>query len=490
MRKLAAILLLTPALLNAQPLTLRDAVATGLKNSFDIQSEQIVVDIRKNQIEESESRFDPAVSADAGAKFSDRPNSYIPYNLDYLRERTYSASAQISKLHKAGFTGAFSLNTKRIDSNNPYEEMDPTYKTVLRMDLTLPLLKNFGKDINGISIKQREIDMEQAKYDLYYKMVQKTAEIETAYRDLTRTKEIYQYSIRAKELASELLASDRKRFEAGIIPITEVQEAEAAVAARDEQVVLAKTNVGTAMNKLNSLLNSIEYYDELTTEPLTESWVDIDTKDEYDTALKARPDLEKLRAELKKQNLTIKYLKNQELPELDVVNTLGLIGLSGREKNDSHFDGQYQDSYYDMADADGYEMYLGLSLKYPLGNRASKARSASANSEKRRAVYKIKNNEVIIKKEIHDAVTIISNSKERYDISLTSIKLAEKTLEQEMKKLKEGLSDTFRILKFQNDVISAKIRSVNALYDYNRGLAMLYKADGTNLDRLGLKLGE
>jgi outer membrane protein TolC len=490
MKKYILPLMLLPFVAGAQPLSLKDAVSIGLKNSFDIQSEKVLIEVRKEQITQEDAKFDPIVTANAGAKFSDMPTAYAPYNTDYLREKTYSASAGISKLHHAGFTGAFSLSSRRLDTNNPYENLDPSYKTVLRMDLTLPILKNFGKDINATGLKQREIAMQQARLELYSKMVGKTEEIETAYRNLARTTEVLKLNISARELASELLESDRKRFNAGIVPITEVQEAEAAVAVRDEQVVLAKTGVADAMNKLNSLLNPMEYYDELTTEPLAKNWIEVSTGEEYETALKARPDIENLRAELAKQDLTIKYLKNQELPELDVVNTLGVIGLSGSERTDNHFEGNYADSLYDMSDAEGYEAYIGLSFKYPLGQRASKAQTAAANSEKRRAVYRLKNSEVLIKKEIHDAATIITNSKERYEISLTSIRLAETTLEQEMKKLKEGLSDTFRILKFQNDVISAKIRSINALYDYNRGIAMLYKADGTNLDRLGFKIGE
>lgn len=56
--------------------------------------------------------------------------------------------------------------------------------------------------------------------------------------------------------------------------------------------------------------------------------------------------------------------------------------------------------------------------------------------------------------------------------------------------MNEGLSDTFRILKFQDDLIDAQIRSVNALYDHSAGLAVLRRAEGTSLDYFGFKLGE
>jgi outer membrane protein TolC len=50
-----------------------------------------------------------------------------------------------------------------------------------------------------------------------------------------------------------------------------------------------------------------------------------------------------------------------------------------------------------------------------------------------------------------------------------------------MERLKEGLSDTFRILDFQEDLIEAGIRRTMALADFNQGLANLYRAMGMNL---------
>jgi len=483
-------MLLSPALLYAGTLSLKDAIAIGLENSFEIKSQKLVQEITEENVTQAESKFDPILSASIDGRLADSPTSYAPYNMDYLRQNTYTGTAKLTKLHKDGFTGEFALKTQRIDSNSPYEELSPAYKTVFMMNLTVPLLKNFGKETNNISLKKSIMVTRQAKFALYSRMIDKTAQIETAYRNLTRTNEVLRLAVMSKELAESLLKSDRIRFKAGIAPITEVQEAEAAVAARDEEVVLAETNVSTALNTLDNLLNMQSDLTDIQTESLSKDWIEADAVSTYTTALKMRPDIAQQRIEIEKHNLTIKYLKNQELPELDIVNTLGVIGISGEEQLNSDFKGNYSESAYDMADTEGYELYLGLNFKYPLGQRNAKSKSAAASAEKRRSVYNLKNIERNIKKEVKDAVIIIANSKKRYEISQTSIRLAEKTLEQEMKKLKEGLSDTFRILKFQNDVVSAKLRSINALYDYNKGLAMLHKADGTNLDRYGFKIGE
>lgn len=48
--------------------------------------------------------------------------------------------------------------------------------------------------------------------------------------------------------------------------------------------------------------------------------------------------------------------------------------------------------------------------------------------------------------------------------------------------MQEGLSDSFRLLSFQNALIEARIRRATALTDYRKGLALLYKAMGQNLE--------
>jgi len=482
------LLLIIPSIIHAEVLTLKEAIAIGLQNSFDIKSEQMVEKIREESINISESKFDPVFAASVNAGAYDTPTSYAPYNMDYINEKRFNGSATLTKLHQTGFTGEFALKTSRTDTNNPYEELDPSYKTVFLMNITVPLMKNFGKDINSVDLAKSKLALKQAKLQLYNKMIAKTASIETAYRNVTKTKEVLKLAVQASDLAKSLLESDKQRFNAGIAPITEVQEAETAVAAREEQVILAQSNVDAALNNLDNLLNMDGNLQNVDTEPLTNNWINFDINDAYMTALKIRPDIATMTVELQKYDLTIKYLKNQELPELDIVNTLGVIGYSGDEKVRNNFNGTYPDSVYDVADTDGFEVFVGLNFKYPLGGKSAKAKTASASSEKRRAAYNLKKSERDAKKEIKDAAIVIESGKKRYDISQTSINLAEITLSQEMKKLKEGLSDTFRILKFQNDVIDAKMRSINALYDYNLGLAMLYKADGTNLDRYGFKL--
>ncbi|MCK4425743.1 MAG: TolC family protein, partial [Deltaproteobacteria bacterium] len=173
---------------------------------------------------------------------------------------------------------------------------------------------------------------------------------------------------------------------------------------------------------------------------------------------------------------------------------LGANGLSGGDRPTSFADltvsspqiGSYGDSLSRMSDADGYEWYAGLRFSYPLGNRGTQARYRRAGLEKRQAVYRLKRLEETAEKEVKNSLVTVKRSLERVGVAERFEGLAQTTLTQEMERLKEGLSDTFRILIFQNGVIQARIRKTSAIVDFNQGLANLYRAMGNNLERFDI----
>jgi outer membrane protein TolC len=88
-----------------------------------------------------------------------------------------------------------------------------------------------------------------------------------------------------------------------------------------------------------------------------------------------------------------------------------------------------------------------------------------------------------VETEVRNALTAVERGFERVQVAERFQQLADITLSQEMERLQEGLSDTFRILDFQAVVIEARVRKGNALVDFNQGLSSLFRAMGANLER-------
>ena len=483
----------------AEHLSLQEALTRGLERNFNLLMEQLNIPIGEQDVITEDARFDPVTQARLSTSSQRTPNASALAGDDYARRRDHGAAASLSKEFHSGLDARLSLETARLSTNSTVEGLNPQYRSFLFLDLNQPLLRDFGTKVNTTDLRLADNRLRQARLDYLDQAQRLVEQIELAYFDLSRTLEILQLRIEARELARELLEANRERFEAGIVPVTEVQEAETAIAGRDEQVVFARQQAEAAAHRLRQLL-AIGRGDPLALiEPATDPLEAIDhdwpeADEALATALAARPDFKRQQLEVTDRNIRLEFFANQKLPRLDLEATFGINGLSGEERAVAFTDGNqgnpnrgdYWQSLDRMSRGDGYEWFTGVRLTYPLGNRAAEARHRRAGHEQRQAIYGLKDLENTMEAEIRNALTAVVRSFERVQVADRFQQLADTTLSQETERLREGLSDTFRILDFQDNVIEARVRKTNAQIDYHQGLAGLYRAMGTNLERHGI----
>ena len=252
---------------SARLLSLQEALFRGMELNFNLQAERLNIPINRDDIITEEARFDPVADARVSAAGDRTPTASDSFADDYARGRRYTASAGLGKEFQSGLDARLALETARLSSNATSIGLDPEYRTYIILDFIQPLLRDFGSAVNTSNLRIADQRLQQARFG-YLDQAQRLAEeIELAYFELARAHEILRLRIESRELARELLEGNRDKFEAGIVPITEVQEAETAVAARDEQVVFARQQMETAANRLKDLLE-ISHNDPLAGVPL------------------------------------------------------------------------------------------------------------------------------------------------------------------------------------------------------------------------------
>jgi outer membrane protein TolC len=481
---------------SGQLLSLQEALFRGLERNFDLQAERLNIPIGREDVTAEAARFDPVADAAVSGTGERTPTAADSFDDAYARRRQYAATAGLSKDFRTGLDARMALETSRLSSNTSAVGLDPEYRTFLFLDFTQPLLRDFGKTVNTTDLRIADQRLQQARFG-YLDQAQRLAEaIELAYFELARAHEILRLRIESRELARELLEGNRDKFEAGIVPITEVQEAETAVAARDEQVVFARQQMETAVNRLKDLLEVGHDHPLAAVLLVTESlpgteqtWPPLETA--LAVALVERPDLERQRLEIVSRDIRLAFFQNQKLPRLDLEASLGVNGLAGELESPGTRGaranrGDYWHSVDQAASGDGYAWFTGLRFDYPLGNRAAEARYRRAGHEKRQALYALKGLENSVETEVRNALTAVERGYERVQVAERFQQLADITLSQEMERLREGLTDTFRVLDFQDDIIEARVRKANALVDFNQGLTSLFRSMGANLERRGI----
>ncbi len=487
----------------ARVIPLRDALARGLEMNLEVQIEELNIPINREGVEIERADFDPAVEATLFSNERKTPSSSSLTSGGFNINRQTGGSAALRKKYVFGLDSSLAFSASQRADNSRVDGLRPQYPSQLLLNLTQPLLRDFGK-ANTTALRLSENAVEQS-LQTYVDQAQRTAEeIEVSYYNLAEAVSAYQNRIESKNLGLKLLEGNRAKFEAGLAPISEVQETQTALAERDLSLIAARQVVELAENRLKDLLEIREgdplHAEMLVTEGVPEQEMKIpELEDALAQAFANRPDLKTQRLEIERWALQLEYYKNQKLPRLDLLATLGLNGLSGKSRTSVNVGGtttppnphtgDFPESLGHLVEGDGLEWYVGVQVTYPLGNRAAEARYRQSDTQKLRAVYALKALEGKIETEVKNALINAGRSRERLRVAQEYERLAEISLAQEMQRFNEGTSDTFRILDFQDNVIEARIRKVNALVDFHRGLANLYRASGLNLARHGIEVG-
>ena len=477
-------------------LGLREAIARGIQENLDLGISRLDIPVRVQDVVSGEAAFDPAVEASLTAGDQKLLTGVILYDNEYQHNRDIGAGVGVLKRFTTGLQSRLAFETLRAEDNFLADTLDPKYRNIIVLQLTQPLLRDFGTDVNTANIRVSKNRVEQAVAGYMGRAQALGGEIERTWLDLAEASAVLGFRIQSRALAAELLAGNRRRLARGMISITEVDEANAAVVDRDEAVIQARQRLETLSNQLKDLMEVDPadplYGAELHTPAIPAAVLPRPEKQAaVEIALVKRPDLKGILLARDSQEILAAYYRNQKKPQVDLVASAGVNGLSGGDRpveifggpQTSTLTGDYGDAYASMFQDGGYQLSAELRFRYPVGNRAARAQYRKSRLEQRKIELLVDRTKHRIETEIKNALVTVDRSLERVRAGERFVRLSEKTLDQETARLKSGLSDTFRVLDYQEKLVSARIRHITALTDYRQGLAGLHQAMGTNLER-------
>ena len=437
MRKIVIALILlafsTTSFAETETLSLQQALALGLQYNFDLQISRLDVERADAGIMGEEGRFDVLAELGLGVSRNELPVASGVIADDLVITDQGSAEAALSKTFVTGLETRLSLIGESNDTDALADRLDPAYRTYLVLDFTQPLLKDMGIDINTTSLQIARTRQQQAALGYLSRAQQLAAEIELTYLDLVQADEEYRYAILARDLAQELLDGNQRKFNAGLIPVTEVNEARSAKAGREENMLLTEQKMTLARNQLLELIEQGEAQ-------LPQSWqADLpevtdekspDLVNALATGLKKRPDLQQARLEIESRKIALVYADNQRLPRLDLEASLGVNGLSGDGDN-TRYDGDWHRSASRALEQDGNSWYAGLRFSVPLQNRTAKAQYRDAAAQDKQSIYRLRRAEISAETVIRSAHAVLDLGEERLEVAKRYADLAQTTLDQD-----------------------------------------------------------
>lgn len=481
---------------NSYLLTLREAVEQTLKNNVSIAVEEFNSKIREQDIIDRQSEFDPSVDIELSTQEEKKQASGAFASPDESRNRDHVWDFSLSQKLITGADYEINFNSSRNKTNSSFAGLNPQYSSELLLSATQPLLKNFGIDNNKRNIYIARNDLDISDFEFEGKVIDTVTEVENVYWELVFSIEDLNVKQKSLKRAQDLEARVRAQVEVGIVAQLEILQAQSEVASREELLLqaqdLIQDNEDTLKNILNIDFDSPAGLKKVVPgdKPEYKSERPIDLKEAIKNALANRPDYLSRKTELANDNILVKYNENQLYPSVDLFGSLGLNGISGDAVSvtsgtvtgTSRFGGSYDDALANTVSKDYYQWEFGFRLNYPLGNRSAKSKLTASRLKVAQSLLDIKDLEKKIIVEVREAIRQIKTESKRVQAIRIARKLAEEKLNAEEKKFEVGLSTSFNVLEFQEDLVEEQSNEIRALIDYNKSKIRLRQVLATTLD--------
>ena len=478
-----ALLIITAAIgVQAQPaskrtLTLEECIQMALLHNLDIRIQRYGPEIARFDLSGAYAVFEPTLNLSAERAFNSSPGGFIPGS-----PVTFPSSEEESDdfAGSVGGTLPFSGLSYTLGSNLRRREdigQSTDYFSGLTLILRQPVLRNSWIDAPRLQIALSKRSLKISELALRQQIITTITTVETVYYNLIFAQENVKVQEKALELAQRLLAENRKRVEVGALAPLDEKQAESEVAARKADLLTAQRELQTQQNALkNALTDDYSSWHPVEIDPaakLTALPHAVQLQDSWQKGLTMRPDVLQSRLALERQNIQLKYNRNQLFPSLDVIGTYGHNGL----------DTTYGRALGDLGVGDNPRHSYGIELSIPLGNRAARNAYKASKAFKEQALLQLKKLEQTVMVTIDDAVGQVKTSFERVGATRQARLFAEAALDAAEKKLANGKSTSFEVLSLQRDLTAASSAEIRALADYNIALANLASSEGTTLER-------
>ncbi|HSI33214.1 MAG TPA: TolC family protein [Tepidisphaeraceae bacterium] len=466
-------------------LSLRDLVQLAAINSLDVKVAGYQPAIDEARVTEAEANFDPVFFANvtASSQWILQPSLN---NVTIGGNTRFDSVQAVTGLRQNLPTGGqveLGYTWNRVyRSPNLSNTFNPSHESDLVLRVTQPLLRNFGAAVNRARIDVARNTQKVSLLDFRISLEKQLAEIEEAYWQLYAAERELAVQERLFETAAEtsrLLQARLGRAE-GVTRVP-VAQANAALRQREASLVALRTRVKQLSDEIKVRVNDPDLS---ITRAVTILPADVplstplqfDLVEQLDTALQNRAELSQQRIRIDSARIVQEAAKNNMLPTLNLVGSVGLQGASNGWWN----------SIDENVTGDFPQYSIGFQLEVPLGNREARAIWVRTKLQRQQALDQYRLQIERVAKEVRDAHNLFADGWERIRLTTQSVDAARDALEAQQVPINAGAvkldPDVINRLLQQQEVLAIAAREqARALADYNIAIAQLERAKGTIL---------
>lgn len=446
-----------------------------LAQNVNIKSSYLGLDTARRQIKREQTVYDPVAAA--GFAFS--------------RSRTPDAAGAVSALGEdlqwsTSLTQKLPVGTLLTASwNHDRSGRKHSFNSDLGLIVSQPLLQGFGWKVNNAGIHIARNNYQIAYQDLRAQLITQITNAQLAYWDILRFTEVYAARKLGFDLAADLVRQNQREMELGNRTFTDVLEARASAAARRDEMLQAENSWHDTEDVLKEILNleqvlawnqRIRVAEEIKAgfQP-----VPPELRACLEKAFSERPDYLRAIDFLLNQDISLLVAKNTLLPELSLDYGYHFFGANDRSSSRRSLDR--------LGSGDFHDWDLGLTLTMPWLDRDDFHAYQQAKNVLFQQKLTIRDLQLRIIKEVKRDLRQVHTDIRRIKTADLAYRLQQKKLEAEKKKFDVGLSTSFTVLEFQEDLVNARVARIQAVVDYHQSLIRLRQTMGNTLEANGIR---
>ena len=463
--------------LKVSTLSLEECIDLALQHNLDLESQSRNPLIASEQLRHSRAAYEPEFSVDGRYR-----SVATVAGVDVQTNQAVIGSRTTSNRFGAGLNGILPTGmTYNLGANRTEGTLNTRSGRFLDVDgfagleVRQPLLRNLSIDTTRLQIALDRLNLRVSESELQQFLMNLVTDVEFAYYDLVAARDQLRIFQQSYDLAAQLVESHAKRVAAGRMAPLDKEQAQSRVAT-SEAALFAARNIVTERENTLKLLFSDDFAQWVDTAlvPTTsmEQEMTRQTREEsWSRALSHRPEMLQAQIQLQRENIELRFAKNQVYPSLDLTASYGLTGT---------------DDNIRRSDAPDYT--VGLVFSIPIGNSRARADLKARKLREQQALIGYKRLEQIIMAQVDNALNAVASSAKRVTSTGEARAFAETALKAEETKLANGKSTNFIVLQLQAELTQARLGETLAIVDYNRALSTLALREASTLERHSISL--
>ncbi len=463
-----------------------DCMTYALKNNSDIQIKRIEPRLRNDDVKIAWSRFEPELTGEFNIHDKTSTSIYSSFfTPPHAKSRTNTFNVGLDgKLVTGTKYEVDFFNSKNRNNNvSTFEVINPYYSSQPQVTITQPLFRGFGIAVNKADITIARNTKKQSDESFKDTVMTIITNTKIAYYSYIYHLKNYALAVSTWERAKDLYDINKLRYAKGLVSSVDLLETEADSISKEKLVIAAESNLKKAEDDLKLITN-------LVNDPAVwNARIELLDKLEFKIyktellgslkeAFSNRPDYKVAKLELKNKDVRILTAKNDLLPTVDFVGSLGLNGLADTYANT-----------IDDISTKHKDWAIGVKVTLPFGGE-ERANMDKKNQEKIQSLIAFRDLEQKIILEIRDKVRQVNTQKQQVDASERFMEKEKENYEAQKERYAAGQVSTHDMIDYQDRLAASELGYNVALIDYNSALFELEKSEGITLIKNDIKLEE